>query len=330
MAPVLLPRRHEPRPRSRPPVSRGGALCRRPPQQEGQLTWPRPVTAHCPDESGALLAVVGLVVAALAAVVVAQVVESLFVAIVTVGSVLGAAWRRPLCVPHAPGPVERRRTARSRAAPRGRMGHPGSGRTGRLSAARPGDRGAGAAAARGGAGAGANAARDRASGSGGVTGSCGTSSAGDPSASAACHTKVPASQPGRPRTRSGRQLVASPDATPPASISLQDGQIVQLSADRRQLQGDLDCPSAPDRPAPRKASVHAAAHLLAAAHGPPAHSAAPTPGLLHVSRHRLALGVQSRDPDSTSVSPPQRGERGVGRPPYLYRVVTQGGSAWAL
>ena len=34
IAPVLLPRRHEPRPRSRPPVSRGGALCCRLPQRQ--------------------------------------------------------------------------------------------------------------------------------------------------------------------------------------------------------------------------------------------------------------------------------------------------------
>jgi len=47
--------------------------------------------AHCPDESGALLAVVGLVLAVVLAVIAGQVIESLFAVIVITGSVLIAA-----------------------------------------------------------------------------------------------------------------------------------------------------------------------------------------------------------------------------------------------
>ncbi len=51
----------------------------------------KPCPHHCPDGPGALLAVLGLAVAVVLAVVVGRVVESLFVALTVTGSVLGAA-----------------------------------------------------------------------------------------------------------------------------------------------------------------------------------------------------------------------------------------------
>src|SRR6266536_5435324 len=51
----------------------------------------KPCPHHCPDGSGALLAVLGLAVAVVLAVVVGRVVESLFVALMVTGAVLGAA-----------------------------------------------------------------------------------------------------------------------------------------------------------------------------------------------------------------------------------------------
>ena len=51
----------------------------------------KPCPHHCPRGPGAFLAVLGLAVAVVLAVVVGRVVESLFVALMVTGSVLGAA-----------------------------------------------------------------------------------------------------------------------------------------------------------------------------------------------------------------------------------------------
>ena len=97
--------------------------------------------AHCPDDSGALLAVLGLALAVVLAVIIGQVVESLFVAIVAASSVLGAAgiglfaylirrdrWSaaesRELAAPRVVVRVIPKRTAQAISAPRGAIEAP--------------------------------------------------------------------------------------------------------------------------------------------------------------------------------------------------------------